>query len=217
MEVERIQLAERDRIGQEIHDGAMQEIYSASLVLESMLHIHQPEEYMIRLDRARRILEGAVTDLRRYMTALRTDSPVESLREGLEQLANDPRYSSLIHVQIDLDNDAGSDLVPMQVGHVLAIVQESLSNTVRHAAARSATVHITRRNGNCLVITVRDDGHGFDPATISRGFGLRSINDHARLLGGKLEIQSSPGRPTTIAVSVTLESCNEQSANPAGR
>ncbi len=202
MEVERIQNEERDRIGQEIHDGAIQGVYSASLILESMqAHVHD-EEAAIRLDRAKRVLSSVVTDLRRYMISLRTDMPSESLAAGVRRMAQDPRYTSLLNVQVKVETDP--TLKPTQVGHALAIVQESLSNAIRHSNARHMTICLCQEP-KTLLLRIEDDGQGFDEKQIAPGFGLRAMRDRARLLGGQLNIQSRPGKGTIITVAIPEE------------
>jgi signal transduction histidine kinase len=203
MEVEHIQAAERDRIGQEIHDGAIQAVYSASLILESMETFVEPATPAgIRLDKSKRVLNAAITDLRQYMVSLKADVPSEPLAGGLRQLARDPRFSSLL--DIDLKLDAEPDLKPTQVGHTLAIIQESLSNTLRHAHARHVKISLCRDAGN-LILSVHDDGQGFDEQTSSLGYGLRAMRDRARLLGATLNIDSHPGKGTTVRLLIPEE------------
>jgi signal transduction histidine kinase len=215
IEVERIQSAERDRISQEIHDGAVQAVYSASLILESIdPYLKDNAEAALRLDRAERVLGSAVSDLRRYMISLRSDTPHEPLVASLRALVSDPRFSTLLNIQLKLDADP--DLNPMQVGHALAIVQESLSNAVRHANARHMTVSLCHEAAGWL-LRIEDDGKGFDEKTAVAGFGLRAMRDRARLLGGILDIRSRSGKGTTITLLIPEEKIHEGAALAAGR
>jgi signal transduction histidine kinase len=215
IEVERIQSAERDRIGQEIHDGAVQAVYSASLILESIgPYLIDNVEAALRLDRAERVLSSAVSDLRRYMISLRSDTPHEPLVASLRALVSDPRFSTLLNIQLKLDADP--DLNPLQVGHALAIVQESLSNAVRHANARHMTIS-TCCDAAGWLLRIEDDGKGFDEKTAVAGFGLRAMRDRARLLGGTLNIRSRPGKGTTITLLIPEERIHEGAALAAGR
>ncbi len=203
MEIERIQGAERDRIGQEIHDGAIQGVYSASLILESIQqHVKDNAEATLRLDRARRVLNAVNTDLRQYMISLRANAPSASLMTEVRQMANDPRFSSLIRIQVRADVDP--DLKPSQTAHVLAIVQESLSNAVRHAKARQMMIGV-HQDTDQWVIRLEDDGQGFDETEVAPGYGLRAMRDRARLLGATLAVQSSAGKGTTVLLIVPQE------------
>ena len=124
MEVEAIQASERDRIGQEIHDGAMQGMYSVGLILSSMeKHIDNPPARE-RLDRAEQVLEQVIFDLRRYMTSLRTQPPKRSLVDEFALLARSRDICSLI--DIDLDIKTEPYLEPERASHLLSLVQEAL-------------------------------------------------------------------------------------------
>jgi signal transduction histidine kinase len=86
---------------------------------------------------------------------------------------------------------------------VFRIVQEALTNAVRHSQA--ARVTVTVANGDGLDVTIRDDGHGFEPGARNvRGkrLGLTSMRDRASVLGGRLTIESSPGRGSTVHLEV---------------
>lgn len=196
MEIERIQSAERERIGQEIHDGAIQGVYSASLILESMESLMEAgTEPARRLEQAKNVLNAVNTDLRSYMISLRTVSPPDPLVPSLQTLITNPRFRGLL--DIDLVCDIEPNFRPIQTHHILSIVQESLSNTLRHARARHVKVTLRRENG-MIVIVIEDNGRGFSIDDVPAGYGLRSIRDRARLLGGQLDITSSPGRGTSV-------------------
>jgi signal transduction histidine kinase len=200
MEIERIQLEERDLIGQEIHDGAIQSIYSASLLVKSaQQHAGHNLEIIIRLDRAQQALDSAVTDLRQYMLSLRTDQPVETLLSGLQRLAGDPRFNSLLAIELQVETEP--TLNPTQVGYILSIAQECLANTTRHSQAHRVTIHLCQQV-NQTELRIEDDGKGFDDASVVPGFGLRAMRDRARLLGGQLAIHSHLNKGTCIILTL---------------
>ena len=203
MEVERIQAAERERIGQEIHDGAIQSVYSASLILESIEPLVQENlEASRRLQQAKSVLNSVNTDLRSYMISLRTETPTEPLIPSLQKLITNPRFQGLL--DIDLAYNVEPNLKPMQVHHMVAIVQESLSNTLRHARARKTTIGVEQRNG-LMVLHIEDNGRGFSPLTNQAGYGLRSMRDRARLIGGQIDIDSVPGKGTKVTLNLPEE------------
>jgi signal transduction histidine kinase len=203
MEVERIQTAERERIGQEIHDGAIQGVYSASLILESMqLLIEENPEVSRRLQQAKNVLSAVNTDLRNYMVSLRATTPTDPLIPSLQQLILNPRFQGLL--DIDLDYEGEPTLKPMQVHHAVAIVQESLANALRHARASKVTIGIEQRNG-FVTLCIEDNGRGFSPQTATAGYGLRSMRDRARLLGGRLDVDSAPGKGTKVTLTLPEE------------
>jgi signal transduction histidine kinase len=139
------------------------------------------------------------------MVSLRSDAPVEPLAASLRALVGDPRYNSLIRVQLKFEVEP--DLKPIQVRHVLAIVQECLSNAIRHAHARHITISVCEDVAGFL-LRVADDGQGFDEKTALVGFGLRAMRDRARLLGSQLHVESHPGKGTTISIIIPEESTN---------
>ncbi len=203
MEIERIQVAERERIGQEIHDGAIQGVYSASLILESMEpFVTADSEAARRLQQVKSVLNAVNTDLRSYMISLRAESPPDPLIPSLQAMIANPRFQGLL--DIDLECDGEPVLKPMQVHHILAIVQESLSNTLRHARARSARITVQQSNGS-MVLSIEDNGRGFSPQEIQSGYGMRSIRDRARLIGGQIEIDSTPGKGAKIMLTLSEE------------
>lgn len=203
MEIERIQSAERERIGQQIHDGAIQGVYSASLILEATLpHVAADSEAARRLDQARHVLKGVNRDLRSYMVSLRGESPVAPLVPSLRDLIADPRFRGLLDIELDAVGEP--NLSPERVQQLLAIVQEALSNTLRHAYARRATIRVEGLKAT-LRVQIGDDGHGFAADAVRRGYGLRSMEERARQVGGRLDIASAPGKGTTITLTLPME------------
>jgi signal transduction histidine kinase len=196
MEVEHIRAVERDRIGQEIHDGAMQGVYSISLILDSMQpHVADHPKAAGRLEQARHVLEDVIADLRRYMVSLRAQAPEATLAESLERLAHNPRFSSLVDITLSVEVEP--DLSPGQAANLLMITQEALSNAVRHARASHVRIILTR-DLTGLVFRIEDDGYGFDEKAVAPHFGLRAMHDQDRLMGARLTLDSHPGRGTVI-------------------
>ncbi len=146
MEIEAIRAAERDRIGQEIHDGAMQGVYSVSLILNSLMKLNEGSPVAaVRLTQAQQVVEKVILDLRGYMTSLRQRPTTTSLREALTQLVAEPRFHNLVDIRLTLDDSPDVDGV--QVGRLLSLTQEALSNVIRHAAAPQCP---TVPTGKCL-------------------------------------------------------------------
>lgn len=205
MEVEQSLATERERIGRELHDGAIQRVYTAGLIVESARGKVDDESVVAqRLDRAMTALREAIDSLRVYMTELRPETEVATLADGLRQQANDPRFGTLMDIHLDLKLSPDDSFNPARTTHVLAIVGEALANTARHAQARHVQVRAARNNGN-LQIVIEDDGKGFRFTGAEDGYGLRNMRDRARLLGGRLKIMSQPGEGTRIELSAPWE------------
>ncbi len=203
MEIERVQAAERERIGQEIHDGAIQGIYSTSLILESIQgRLENGGELSHRLQQARDVLDAVNRDLRSYMISLRTPITDASLNTELQKLIADPRFQGLLNIELECSEDL--PLTPIQVNHLLGIVQEGLANIVRHAQATHAHIRFYREGVWCK-LSIEDNGRGFFLQATPAGYGLRSMRDRARLLGGTLDIETTPGSGTRINLGVAGE------------
>ena len=104
MEQQQILITERDRIGRDLHDGAIQLVYTAGLLVESARkHVDANTTAATRLDKAILVLKDAITSLRRNLGELRAVPAVGSLSEALQQLAGDPRFASFVEVKLDTE------------------------------------------------------------------------------------------------------------------
>jgi signal transduction histidine kinase len=195
--------AERDRIGRELHDGAIQMVYTAGLIIESARRRVDDDAVLSqRLDRAMTALNETVASLRANMNELRAGSLAASLAEGLRQRTQDPRLTTLMSVELSLDLPESVVFDPAQTTHILAIVGEALTNAARHARPSFALVRAASENGQ-FILTVRDDGSGFTPRPSDEsGYGLRNMRDRARLLGGELSIESERGKGSCVTLTV---------------
>jgi len=113
--------------------------------------------------------------------------------------------------QSPLELSADLDPLPAAVGKdealcLFRMAQEALNNVVRHAGARAATLALRQMDGG-LLLAVRDDGVGFDPASPGTGrrLGLASMRDRVRLVNGTLDVESAPGQGTAIVAWVPAE------------
>jgi signal transduction histidine kinase len=97
-----------------------------------------------------------------------------------------------------------TDLDPWQTSTVFRLVQESLTNIGRHAHARKVQVSLQRQSV-AYVLTVSDDGLGFDPTKIGiKSLGLQGMRERAEMLGGQLELRTRPGNGTSIIVTFPI-------------
>ena len=196
-------LEERNRIGIDLHDGAIQSLYGVSLVIEDAADRVAAEPYAARqaLTKAVDRLNATIADLRAYVLGLKPVSMEgTSLRESLQGLAASARSSALVAVTVDVDGSVDA-LEPKLAENVFYIAAGAIANVVRHARARRAAVGV-RRDGEHVVLTVGDDGVGFDAATTREGNGLRGIAERVRGIGGALAIESAPGEGTRVRVEI---------------
>ncbi len=201
MEQQQILATERERIARELHDGAIQTVYTAGLLVESAQKLVEPDTVLAnRLDRAVTALNDAIRDLRRSLGELHSKPSGESIISTLRSIAEDPHIRSLVDVSLDLQLSEEDTLSPVRTDHVLSILKEALSNVMRHARARSVKIS-ARCVEDHLVLVIQDDGSGIGRKSTD-GYGLRNMRDRARLLGGSLEIQSKKGGGTQVTLDI---------------
>lgn len=206
MQVEQSLAAERDRIGRDLHDGAVQQMYSAGLMVSSARRNlkKEPEVAEQRLDKAVLAIDEAIAGLRVTMGELREEPIAVDLSGELQKQTHDPRFTALMNVSLDLDLPETAVFTPIQTHHISAILNEALSNAARHAYARHVQVK-AHQKARQFQLTIQDDGRGFDSDVLPAGYGLRNMRDRARLLGGQLSIQSQPNEGTVITLTMTVE------------
>jgi signal transduction histidine kinase len=204
MEMEQYLMAERERIGRGLHDGALQQVYSAGLLMESARGKLEEDTAVAtqRLDNAITTLNEAIASLRAYMGDLQPAPSPVTVIEGLRQQATDPGLNALMRVVLKLDLSEMTPFTPVQTSHILAIVNEALSNAARHAQAHHVILRAAQKDGQ-FHLSIEDDGRGLQNQ--SGGHGLRNMQDRARMLDGNLTITSEQGKGTAVHLSVPLE------------
>lgn len=155
-----------------------------------------------RLDNAITALNEAIASLRAYMGDLQPAPSPVTVIEGLRQQATDPGLNALMRVILKLDLPETTPFTPVQTSHILAIVNEALSNAARHAQAHHVILRAAQKDGQ-FHLSIEDDGRGLQNQ--SGGHGLRNMQDRARMLDGNLTITSEQGKGTAVHLSVPLE------------
>jgi signal transduction histidine kinase len=197
---------ERERMARELHDALNQSLFSLSLTARAASrHLAtDPERTAEELGEIATLSKQAMAELRTVVEGLRTpDVDRDGLLPAIRSLAQ--LMSRVHHIEVDVVADGDPGLEGRVEHEVFRIVQEALTNAVRHARAASVTVSVL--NDENLEVVVEDDGIGFDPeAQSSRGrrLGLTSMRDRASSLGGRLIITSSPGKGATVRLEVPL-------------
>ena len=217
IEESQILLAERERIGRELHDGTLQAVYAAGLILrtaERDFLRDNIKDGASRLQQGIAMLDQSVTDIRRYIGALKPQPTTKSLAAGLTEIAHTFHNNFLLQTDLNLDMPADLILSPVQVSRLLAIANEAMSNVARHAEATTVLLSTVVRDG-WLFLTIKDNGKGL-PVDVVQGYGLNNIRDRARLLGGILEISSAPNQGTRVVVKAPIGDSYETTAYLTG-
>lgn len=198
-----IQERERQLVSYEIHDGLAQYLTGALMHLHAFQHAGRAESAGRELDASIRLIEAAVDESRRLIGGLRPPALDElGIAAAVESLVADAR-TEIADVSFTCDLSGDRLPAPLETT-IFRIVQESLSNVRRHAAATAARVRVVRRDG-LVDVEVHDDGRGFDPAGVPEDrFGLEGIRQRCRLLGVEPRIESAAGQGTTVAVTLPV-------------
>ncbi len=216
-QVQRLAIVEeRERIGKDLHDGIIQSIYAVGLSLEVVPELVEDEggreEAVARVDRAIDALNLVIADIRSYILRLRPtmggeEDPVEALARLVEELG----MHAVIDLEVDLDSGAAllRSLPPDRQSDILFIAREALSNVARHSGATRTGLALLDDDGQ-LVLTIEDNGRGFDPAALpgpdadGRHQGVSNMRDRAVALGGTFGLGRPDGDGTRIIVIVPL-------------
>ena len=214
VEAEKLQLSmeaserERHRWARELHDETLQELGALKVLLESSGD-REPSELSAEsrriaiehVDRGIRNLQGLITELR---PAALDDLGVGAALEALARQATD-QFEAEIDVDVDLAHEReGGPRLPAELeATIYRLVQEATNNAIKHADPTRISVTVSRNEASVEVI-VADDGRGFDPAATARSFGLVGMEERVTLPGGKLEIESAPGRGTEVRAELPI-------------
>jgi signal transduction histidine kinase len=192
---------ERMRIAGELHDGVMQEMLAATMMLGTAKRRAASAEAQATIDKVQQKLIQVGSDIRQLSHELHPPLLQESgLPRAVLTYCEQFTASSGIPVACDADERA-ADLSRGAALALFRIVQEALGNAAKHAGASHITVRLTRVN-DAVSLVVSDDGAGFDRSGlgISGGLGLIMMRERATQLNGRFELQTVPGRGTTIEV-----------------
>jgi signal transduction histidine kinase len=196
---------ERKRVARELHDETGQALTSVLLGLKSIEGHLATDEGRAALTALRDQVAATLQDVRRLALELRPAALDDfGLVPALERLAG--TVGEQAGVRVDLEARLDADRLPPEVETtVYRIVQEALTNVVKHADADHVSV-VLRRDERGIVALVEDDGKGFDPArNATGGLGLVGMRERVALVGGRMTIEAVPGTGTTLVAEVPLQ------------
>ena len=204
---EEILAQERHRLARELHDSVSQQLFAATMMLSALSELAQkiPDQPQLQqsLITVEKVLNEAQSEMRALLLHLRpVNLAGKSLRDGIIQLLNELKTKIKIEITWDIDN---INLPSGIEDNLFRIVQELLSNTLRHAKAKEIEVYL-KQIGPSVLLKVIDDGQGFDPheAQKAGSYGLNNITERAHSIGGTAKIISLPQQGTSVEIRVPL-------------
>ncbi|WDV47292.1 sensor histidine kinase [Clostridiaceae bacterium M8S5] len=200
---------ERKKIAREIHDGPAQSM--ANIVLKAelceKLLYKDPNRAKDELGSLKSVVRGCLTDVRRIIYDLRPMSLDDlGLIPTIEKLKNRFSEETGIDVKFKIlgEHEYINSIVQLSI---FRVIQEALSNIIKHSKARNVEIILEYVNG-CLNVAVKDDGIGFDiehtgnEEDSNSGFGMLGMKERVELLSGQIKVESVPYKGTTISVSI---------------
>ncbi|MCX6030182.1 MAG: sensor histidine kinase [Chloroflexi bacterium] len=196
---------ERNRLARELHDTLAHSLSAMAVQLEAAdaLWDTAPDEARRRLARSLDTTRDGLAETRRALQALRA-SPLDDLGLGLAVRALGESVAARNRLAVDVQAPETIErLSPAVEQCVYRVAQEALENVTRHAVARRVSVGLDVQ-GQRVVLTVADDGQGFDVAAALADdrFGVRGMQERAEMVGGALEVTSAPGQGTMVRLTV---------------
>ena len=195
---------ERSRLARELHDETGQALTSILLGLKPLERSAESPDARAAVASVRELVVSTLRDVRRLAVELRPSALDDfGLVPAVERLAETFREQS--GLQVDLESQLGEARLPREVETTLyRVIQEALTNIVKHAGARQVSILLQRKRGAAMAV-VEDDGGGFDPAsTRADAFGLVGMRERVGLAGGRLQVETSAGAGTTLVAEVPV-------------
>lgn len=207
---ERATRDERERLARELHDSVIQRLTGVALQLETadLLLEHDPAAARTRIDRALQMARESVDEARAAIADLGAPAlQRHRLTEAVRSLGHAFAEEHGIRVDLELEPLDRSPAPAVEHG-LYSVVREGLHNVVKHSEATRVTIRLRDREGERISLIVEDDGRGFDRArahTAPHGYGLYSMRQRVRLMGGRFRLRTAPGAGTRVEVSVGYE------------
>ncbi|GAB4483533.1 MAG: histidine kinase [Anaerolineales bacterium] len=200
MEEDQMIALERERMARDLHDGALQQVYAAGLLAQSLQKKAAPAEAE-GLQRLVLTINQSIEQLRAFLQQGQQEIENIGLIPALEAILDETRR--ILPVTTHWETPQPPILTPEQISHLTAFTREALSNAIRHAQTDSVEVRLSCVDEH-LRLTIHDFGLGLADDH-EAGYGLRNMRDRARLLGAELRFESAPGQGTSVILDLPVE------------
>jgi len=206
----RAQEEERRKLSRELHDEVGQSFSAVLMEAENLLDLEPAAQVRQHLEAIRGVAEKGMNEIRNMALLLRPSMLDDfGLVPALDWQARETAKRTGMRVQVD--SEVADELPEEHKTCIYRVVQEALNNCARHAQASAVQVDV-RTQANQIMLSVQDDGSGFDTVRV-RGMGLLGMEERVRHLGGTFEIDSKPGRGTLLQVRLPLTALNGNGKN----
>ncbi|MBC7925479.1 MAG: sensor histidine kinase [Bryobacteraceae bacterium] len=200
----RAQEEERCAISRELHDEVGQMLTGLRIELGALERLRGSDTFNQHLDESKSLAEQTLRTVRSLAVGLRPSVLDLGLAPALQSQTRE--FSKRSGVRAHFSTEGDLENVPDEYRTcIYRLVQESLTNCLRHAGADNVEVNL-RERGRVLNLEVRDDGTGFDLSAERHGIGLLGMQERVRELGGRLEIDTHPGQGTSLRVTLAMPS-----------
>ena len=192
---------ERNRLARDLHDSVKQQVFAISMQLGAARTLLKEDEQAYgSVVEAERLAKQAGAELTTLIRELRPPGlERKSLLNALRQYVDEWSRQNGIHADLNLD---GVPSKPSSADETLfRVAQEALANVARHSKASHVTIELAQP-GDELILTVADNGDGFDMKHMNKGVGLDSMRERLESIGGRLKISSQKSNGTTIVATV---------------
>jgi signal transduction histidine kinase len=202
-------LEERARLGRDLHDGVIQSIYAAGMGLAAARKRmpSDPAAAERHLAHVADVLNDTIHDVRDFITGLEPESlRADAFAHSVSNLFATMNAADAARAIIEIENDTALRLPAPLRTDLLLVLREAISNALRHGQATLVTIRLkssSATNGFAL-LSIEDDGAGFDPATVRRGRGLDNLFARTTACGAKIHLDSAPAAGTRLTLTLPL-------------
>jgi two-component system NarL family sensor kinase len=198
---------ERTRLAKDLHDGLGGMLSGIKYSFQTMKgNLVMTPDNQQAFERSMDMLDSSIKEMRRVAHNMMPEALVKfGLDTALKDFCNDINQSGAIRVTYQSIGLENAVIEHTNAITIYRIVQELINNTMKHAAAKSAIVQVSKTNA-LISITVEDDGKGFDPVILqgAKGIGWTNIQSRVEYLRGKLDVQSEPGKGTSVHIELNV-------------
>ena len=196
---------ERTRLAKDLHDGLGGMLSGIKFSFQTMKgNLIMTPDNQQAFERSMDMLDSSIKEMRRVAHNMMPEALVKfGLDTALKDFCNDINQSGALRVSyqsIGMENEVIEQTTAV---NIYRIVQELINNTLKHAAAKTAIVQVSKKSG-AFSITVEDDGKGFNPVILqgTKGIGWTNIQSRVDYLKGKWDVQTGPGKGTSVHIEI---------------